>query len=205
MRKILLGAVLMLVVVFCFRYCEFRKEEKEQLTRESALIEKALQNVGKLVVTEGEYAEIFTYKDSKAFYFDILSAKKEALVIVNAKASVSYDLHKIETQIDPASKTIYIITIPEPELTIQPDIEYYDIQQDLFNPFEAEDYNIIKERVTEGLQKKIQGSTLYTNAENRLISELHKLYVLTNSLGWSLEYNNSKIGEIEKFEPIFQD
>jgi len=205
MRKIVFGAVLMLLVVFCFRYCEFKKERNEQVIKETALIEKALKNVGKLVVTEGEYAEIFTYEDSKEFYFDILSATKKALVIVNAKAYISYDLHEVKTQMDEATKTIYITAIPEPELNIQPNIEYYDIQQDLFNPFEAEDYNIIKERVMKGLNEKIQQSDLYTNAENRLISELHKLYILTNSLGWSLVYDHSEVGKIEQFDAIFKD
>jgi len=205
MRKIVSGAVLMLLVVFCFRYCEFKKEEQEQIIKETTLIEKALKNVGKLVVAEGEYAQVFTYEDSKEFYFDILSATKKALVIVNAKASVSYDLHEVETQIDEENRTIYITSIPQSELNIQPNIEYYDIQQDLFNPFEAEDYNKIKERVTKDLNEKIQQSDLYTNAENRLISELHKLYILTNSLGWSLVYDHSEVGETQQFDTIFKD
>jgi hypothetical protein len=34
-----------------------------------------------------------------------------------------------------------------------------------------------------------------TNAQNRLISELQKIYILTNSMGWILQYNDKVISE----------
>lgn len=202
-RNILYGAFVFILILLSFRYCEFKDDDApRQLEVHSALIEKTIKNVGKLVVTEGEYAQVFTYEDSKEFYFDILTASKKALVVVNAKASVSYDLSKIETHIDPTTQTLHILKIPEPELLINPDLEYYDVQQDLLNPFGAEDYNTIKNRVTETLRKKIEASSLYTNAENRLITELQKMYILTNSLGWTLEYNSSPITTLEEVQSI---
>lgn len=195
MRNILLGAVVTLLIVFALRYFEHTKDNREQLTANTALIEKEIKNVGKLIVTEGSFAEVFTYEDSKEFYVDIFSSSKKALVVVNADASISYDLSKISTQIDEVSKTVYLTNIPEPELSINPNIEYYDIQQDYFNPFEAKDYNLIKNRIETGLQKKIKESDLYTNAQNRLISELTNIYVLTNSLGWTLQYDGTVVND----------
>ena len=145
---------------------------------------------------------MFTYEDSKKFYVDILTATKKALVVANAKATISYDLSKIETRIDSGIKTVYIVNIPEPELTINPNLEYYDIQQDLLNPFGAEDYNIIKSRVMKTLKEKIEVSSLYINAENRLISELQKIYILTNSLGWTLQYDTKPITSINDIETL---
>lgn len=195
MRNILLGAVVTLLIVIGLRYFEHTKDKREQLRANTALIEKEIKNVGKLIVAEGSFAEIFTYEDSKAFYADIFSASKKALVVVNAKASISYDLSKVSTQIDQETKTVYITNIPEPELTINPNIEYYDVQQDYFNPFEAKDYNLIKERIDKDLNKKIKESDLYTNAQNRLISELTNIYVLTNSLEWTLQYDGIIVNE----------
>ena len=205
MRKVVSGAALMLIIVFCYQYCEFRKEETETINQQSQLIREALKNVGKLIVTEGEYAQVFTYEDSKQFYFDILSASKKALVMVNAKATIAYDLNKVTTQIDDATKTIHITQIPDPELSVYPDIEYYDIQQDLFNPFEAGDHQLIKERVTEELQKKIKTSVLYTNAQNRLISELQKIYILTSAMGWTLTYNENPIENVEMVDGLINE
>jgi hypothetical protein len=47
--------------------------------------------------------------------------------------------------------------------------------------------------VQKGLEKEVKNSTLYSNAQNRLISELSKIYFLTNSLGWTLEYNGNAV------------
>lgn len=202
MRKVVYGVALLFFVLLSYRYCEFKDNKNERIQEHSALIEKTLKNVGKLVVTEGEYAEVFTYEDSKKFYVDILTSTKKALVVANAKATVSYDLSKIETRIDAGVKTVYIVNIPEPELTINPNLEYYDIQQDLLNPFGAEDYNIIKSKVMKTLKEKIEVSSLYTNAENRLISELQKIYILTNSLGWTLQYDTKPITSITDIETL---
>lgn len=202
MRNILLGAVLALIIVFGLRYCEHKKDEKETLATNTALIQQELKNVGKLIVTEGTYAQVFTYEDWKKFYIDFFSARKKALIVVNAKATIAYDLSKITTEIDQVNKTVTITNIPEPELNINPNIEYYDVQQDYLNQFEADDYNVIKNKIKASLQKKIKASELVTNAENRLISELQKIYILTNSMGWTLEYKSEPIKNETDLEKI---
>ncbi len=182
-----------MVLVFGLRYCEHQKDEREQLEFNTTIIQEQLKNVGKLVVTEGNYAEVFSYADSKKFYFDMFSSDKKALVIVNAKANISYDLSEVETKIDAENKTLTITNIPEPDLSINPNIEYYDIEQDYLNQFNASDYNKIKDRVEESLREKIEASDLRLNAQNRLISELQKIYILTNSMGWKLQFNDEII------------
>ena len=195
MRKIVLGIVIALVIVFALRYCENRKGDREQLEANTALIQKQLKNVGKLIVTEGSYSQILTYKKSKDILFGLIPLNTKAVIIINAKAIISYDLSKIDTKIDEDKKIVTITNIPKPELSINPNIEYYDIQQDNLYKLKAEDYNKIKSIVEKSLRKKIEESELQTNAENRLISELQKIYILTNSMGWTLEYNGKPIEE----------
>ncbi|APY08874.1 hypothetical protein BWZ20_11425 [Winogradskyella sp. J14-2] len=197
MRKILFGVILTFVILFAFKYCGDRNEEKTTIKENSALIQKQLKNVSKLVVTEGHFSEVFSYKSSKAIFGDYLTADKKALVVVNAEVSIAYDLSKIEYNIDEATKTLQILSIPEEEITINPDFEYYDIQADYLNPFMAKDYNDIKKTVRQQLMKKIEVSDLKSNAKNRLLSELSKFYILTNSLGWSLEYNQTPVKSLE--------
>ena len=76
------------------------------------------------------------------------------------------------------------------------------MQADFLNPFKAEDYNEIKEIVNQSLRKKIEASELKSNAKNRLISELSKFYILTNSLGWTLEYNETPISNLDLLQTI---
>lgn len=196
MRNIFLGIVIAFAIVFGLRYCENQKENREVLEANTALIQKELKNVGKLIVTEGSYAQVFSYRDSKDLLYGLFDARKRALVVVNAKATIAYDLSKINKVVDENTRTVIITDIPEPELSINPNIQYYDVTQDYLNQFTASDYNKIKERIEKSLRKKIEASELRTNAENRLISELQKIYILTNSMGWTLRYN-SKIVETE--------
>lgn len=203
MRNILLGIVFAFVIVFGLRYCENRKDNREQLEANTALIQKELKNVGKLIVTEGSYAQVFTYNDSKDLMYGLFDARKKALIVVNAKASIAYDLSKVNTEIDETNKTVTITNIPEPELSINPNIQYYDVTQDYLNQFTASDYNKIKSRIEKSLRKKIEASELRTNAENRLISELQKIYILTNSMGWTLKYNSTIVeneAELQKLK-----
>jgi len=203
MRNILLGIVIAFVIVFGLRYCENKKENREILEANTALIQKELKNVGKLIVTEGSYAQVFTYNDSKDLMYGLFDARKKALIVVNAKVTIAYDLSEVKTDIDETTKTVTITNIPEPELSINPNIQYYDVTQDYLNQFTASDYNKIKSRVEKSLKKKIEATELRTNAENRLISELQKIYILTNSMGWTLKYNSTVVeneAELQKLK-----
>ena len=202
MKSFLLGAAVVLLIVFGVRYCENRQNEREQLEQNSQLIQEQIKNVGKLVVTEGNFSQVWSYKDSKKFYLDVFSARKRALIVVNAKVTVSYDLSELETEIDEENKRVIIKSIPKEELNIYPDIQYYDVTQDYLNQFEASDYNKIKKRITTSLRKKIEASNIKSNAQNRLVSELSKLYILTKSMGWTLEYNQMPVNSQSDLEDI---
>ncbi|HZW78204.1 MAG TPA: DUF4230 domain-containing protein [Flavobacteriaceae bacterium] len=202
MKNILIGILVVLVLILTVQFCRGKKEDQQMLVADTALIQKELKNVGKLIVTEGQYAQVFNYSASRDLLYGLTTASKKALVVVNAKATIGYDLSKIETRIDEGSKTVYITKIPEPELNIYPEIEYYDVKQDYLNQFQASDHNAIKRKVTELLKKKIEASELRTNAENRLISELQKIYILTNSLGWTLQYNQTVVEKEEDFQNL---
>ena len=189
-RKILLGIMAIALIMLAFHYCEFKNEDTSEI-EETALIQEQIRNVGKLVVTEGHYSEVLTFKDQQKYF--MIPFEKKAIVIVNADATVSYDLSKIEYDIDEANKIITIKNIPKEEIKISPDIKFYDIQESSFNEFSGEDYNKINKQVKESLRKKIEKSTLKSNAQNRLISELSKILILTKTMGWKLQYNGDII------------
>lgn len=193
MKKVLLGVIITLTIVFVFRSCSEDKNEKSILQENSMLIQQQISNVSKLIVTEGHFAEVYNYRDSQELFGPLITADKKALVVVNAEVTVAYDLSKVDFEVDEASKTLYIKSIPEVEIKINPDFEYYDVSADFLNQFDASDYNKIKKNVNASLMKKVEASTLKSNAENRLISELSKFYVLTNSLNWKLVYQNQTV------------
>lgn len=202
MRKILFGVVVTLLLLLVFRECESQRNQKQILTESSQLIQEQLTNVSKLVVTEGNFTEVYRYKDAKELFGNLISAEKKALVVVNAEVQVTYDLSALQFEVDSLNQVLRITAIPAPELKIFPDFEYYDVKADYLNPFAAEDYNLIKENVKASLRKKIKASKLKKNAQNRLLSELSKFYILTNSLGWTLEYQGEIIKDQKELEGI---
>ncbi|MDC7997495.1 DUF4230 domain-containing protein [Gilvibacter sediminis] len=203
MRNFLFGACFALLIVFVYQYCDYRRQGSQEQLQSSALLQQQLENVGKLIVTESNFTQIHNYEDSKKYYFDALTFKKKALVVVDAKAQVSYDLRQMEVRIDTSSKTVVITHIPEPELSLSPKIEYFDVEGGFLNDFDAESLNAISAKVTDSLRMQALQSPLMSNAQNRLISELQQLFVLTNSMGWSLIYRDRTIKEPEDW--VFLD
>lgn len=192
---IFIGVII--TVVLLFRYCEFKKSDDSTTIDGAGLIQQQILNVGKLIVTEGHFSEVITYKNQEKYLLNMLSFEKKALVVVNADVTVAYDLHKMKYDIDEKNKTITIVFIPKEEIKINPDIKFYDVEQSKLNPFTGDDYNKINKSVKANLAKKIESSTLKTNAQNRLISELSKLLITTSNLGWTLKYEG-KVIESEK-------
>ncbi|WP_282132625.1 DUF4230 domain-containing protein [Cellulophaga baltica] len=193
MKNIIIGAVVTLALVFIFRSCSDSSKEKSILKENSMLIQESIKNVSKLVVTEGHFAEVYNYKDSQQLFGPLITAEKKALVVVNADVTVAYDLSKIDFEVQEETKTLLIKSIPEPEIKLNPDFEYYDVTADYLNQFNANDYNKIKKNVRASLMKKVENSALKINAQNRLLSELSNFYILTNSLGWTLEYKGETV------------
>ena len=197
LKRILIAVGVIVGIFLLFKYCDFKKNDDQDITYNTNLIQQQILNVGKLVVTEGHFSEVITYKNQQKYLMDMLSFEKKALVIVNADVTVAYDLHKMKYDIDEVNKTITIVSIPKEEIKISPDIQFYDVEQSKLNPFTGDDYNKINKSVKANLAKKIERSSLKTNAQNRLISELSKILILTNTMGWKLQYEG-KVVESEK-------
>ncbi len=197
LKRILIGIAAALIIFLLFKFCDFKKNEDQDITYNTNLIQQQILNVGKLVVTEGHFSEVITYKNQQKYLMDMLSFEKKALVVVNADVTVAYDLHLMKYDIDSINKTITIVQIPKEEIKISPDIQFYDVEQSKLNPFTGDDYNKINKSVKASLAKKIEKSSLKANAQNRLISELSKLLITTSQLGWTLKYDGQVI-ETEK-------
>jgi hypothetical protein len=106
---------------------------------------------------------------------------------------VAYDLREMHYDLNENNKTITILNIPKEEIKISPDIQYYDIDQSKLNEFTGEDFNKIAKKVKADLAAKIEKSTLKSNAQNRLISELSKILLVTHAVGWKVEYKGDVI------------
>ena len=179
-----------------------KRSDRNEMQESSALIQKQIEQVGKLIVTEGYFSQVFTFKNSQNLFLNLFTSDKKALVVANAKVTVEYDLRQLETELDMENKTLILKKIPEPVLNIYPDIEYYDVTQDYFNKFGAADYNKIKNTVNARIREKVNQSSLMDNSRDRLMAELANIFVLTKSLGWTLQHNEAIIESEEQMKNL---
>ena len=189
--KKLVFSILLIAIGFACCYVYLQEPSKPSINS-SQVVQEKIKNVSKLIVSEGYFSDIITYKDAKAYYLDWFTAEKKAVVLIKAQPTISFDLKKVGFEFNEAQQTIYVTKIPEPELLLTPELSYYDIQQDLLNPFEAKDYNKIYASDKEHMEKQVKNSTFYSNAKNRLLTELYAFFSNTPLEGWkiSTDVNN---------------
>lgn len=165
-------------------------EKKSILTQEVVL--EQIKNVVKLGTVEGYFSEIYNYKEH--YGPDMSFFTKKALIRVKAKILAGFDLEKINVKVDENTKTVKIENLPEPQiLSIEHDLDYYDITEGMFNSFTTEDYNKMNNQAKIYIKNVALKTNLMQNAKNQLNSHLQVLNVLMNSYGWKLEVENSKL------------
>lgn len=158
----------------------------ERKTEESGevLLER-IQNVMKLIAVQGQFAEIYNYKDYVGY--DIWPLRKTALIRVNAEVSVGYDLDNISITKDELTKTITISNFPKAEiLAIDHDLEYYDMQQGLFNAITTQDVTKMSAQAKKFIEDKAEKSVLFEQVEDQKIEIMKMLSHIMTDSEWKL-------------------
>lgn len=203
-KKTLIFALICVALGSLLTFFIMRKVDKNnEVVPDTELIQQQMKNVSKLVVNEAKISQIYNYKDEKSF-MNLMSFDKKALVVVNADVQIMYDLSKLEYTIDETNKIVKITFIPKEEIKINPDIKIYDVEESRFNAFKGNDYNTIQESVKKQFHEKMMKSNIQANAKNRLVSELSKFLVVTQSLGWTLKYQEETIVNTTDFNELIQ-
>ena len=150
----------------------------------------------KFITVEGDFAEIYHYEDVKERFLKLVSSRKKALVIINAKAHVGYDLAKIELKADTESKKIILEYFPQPEiLSIETNLNYYDKSDGIFNRFEASDLTGLHKEAKLHIQDKVPESGLIEVAQKEALETILLMETIVETIGWELDYSALKIEE----------
>jgi len=182
-RQWLWFLVALFVVFFLSnKYLDFT-EHKTSISS-SVLLEK-VQEVTKLIAVEGQFSELFRFEESWGYAISPLT--KSAMVRVQAKALIGYDLEGLNLEVDEARKEIRIKNFPKAEVvSLEKDLDYYDFKQGLFNSFTKTDLNLIEHKADQILRSKIDESDLFVRAEDQLRNHLETLRFSLSSFGWDL-------------------
>jgi hypothetical protein len=162
------------------------KKPSDVVITESDVVIERIKAVKKVIVTEGIFSEIYSYKDAKKYFFDMIPFERKALMLVKGKAHISYDLEQIDYQIDEENLTITLVNIPAPELIIEPELKYYDLQQSTFHTFSGADYNKLQKMAIDKLSEKIRQSDLMKMARDQLEVTMNDLQIVGKELGWKI-------------------
>lgn len=171
----------------------YKKDVNNYQKEETQLFLSTVQNLSKLVVSRATFSEVYSYQDSKKYFYDVLTFDKKAMVTVNATIEVGYDLSKLEIQIDSTAKKIYINKIPKEEVSINPEVKYFDLQQSQFNAFSKEDLNAINKKSIEKVKNSTDIKKVKEEAQVRLFEEISKIYQLSSVFNWEVVDNTKTI------------
>lgn len=173
--------------------------QKNESTNESHVIAYEIKKLNKMIVAEQMYSDVYSHKNSTYIpgLQDYFSFDKKVLFLVNAKVQATYDLKKLEVEVDEKNRTIYIQKVPDLEIETYPDVRFYDMEQSRFNTFSKDELNKIKDRAVEHIEKTIDKDKLHKEAHNQLIENLGELYMLAKTYDWKVVDNTPYAKELE--------
>ncbi len=187
---IIIGVLVSLGVVTYFKSIK----KKQLVNSQSVLLLEKIKTVCKFITVEGDFAEIYHYEDVKERFLKLITSKKKALVVINAKAHVGYDLSKIELKADNHNKKIFLEHFPQPEvLSIETNLNYYDKTDGYFNKFDAADLTELHQEAKQHIQEKIPESGLIQIAQKEALETISLIETIVETIGWKLDYSALKI------------
>ena len=183
---ILLGAMLSYYGITFFN----KKKGVQRIERQSVILIEKIKSVCKLITVEGDFAEIYDYEDTKNHFLNLIASKKKAVLLINAKAHVGFDLSQIKLEANNDIKEIVLTHFPEPKvLTVETTIKYYDKKDGLFNKFAAADLTELNREAKSFITEKIPESGLLNTANKEALDTILMIEKLLETSGWKLNYS----------------
>lgn len=190
MELLFLGLALGAIASY-FIFKKFTAVQKKSLTeKQSVVLLDKIKKVSKLITVEGEFAEIYHHENTQEKFLGLISSRKKAIIIINAKTHIGFDFRKIKMTSNTKNKTIVLSDFPKPEvLSIEPNIRFYDIQNGLLNKFNSEDLTQVNKEAKEHILQKIPESNLMQTANQEALEAILLMQNLVETIGWKLDYS----------------
>jgi len=199
MEQIFIGlAIGAVIAYFIFSFFNGNRK-KERVNTQSVILMEKIRSVCKFISVEGDFSEIYHYKNVKDKWLNMFLGSKKALVLIEAKAHVGFDLTKIKMFADVKTRTITLTDFPQPELlTIETDFNYYNKQEGWANPFTASDLTDINSEAKRHIVEKVPESGLLQEATKQAMETIQLIEKLVETINWKLDYSALVIEEPTK-------
>ena len=187
---LLIGAIVVGIVFYFYRSFFVKNKTEEQ----SVVLLEKIRNVSKLITVESDFSEIMHYSDAKNILLNLLSSHKKAIVLANSKVMVGFDMKEMRIEPNPKKKLLTITHFPEPQvLSIETDVEYYDVSNGLFNKFAAADLTQLNKKIRENIQSKIPESGVLQTANGKAYETIKMIEQIVDTFGWKLSYKELQL------------
>ena len=184
------GAIL---AYFLFNRFNF-KLKKEKTNSQSVILMDKIRKVCKFITVEGDFSEIYHYENVKEKWLSLVLGKKKAIILIEAKALIGFDLTKIKMDADNKTRTIKLTNFPEPQLmSVETDFRYYDKKQGWANPFTASDLTEITTEAKQHIIDKVPQSGLLEEASKQAMDTVLLMETLVETINWKLDYSTMGI------------
>lgn len=190
-----------IVAYLIFTRFNFNKR-KGRTSQQSVILMEKIRSVCKFITVEGDFSEIYYYENVKEKWLSLLLGKKKAIILIEAKAFVGFDLSRIVMEADSKTRTVTLTNFPQPELmTVETDFKYYDKKQGWANPFTAKDLTEITNEAKQHIIDKVPESGLLLEASRQALDTIHLIETLVETINWKLDYSALEINETVKALP----
>ena len=195
--KNIIITILIIVVLFLsfklFVADLFKPKDNSQV--DSTIVINRIQKVLKLVAVEGNFSELMNYKDFD--YIDFHGFRKDAIVQVDAKVSVGYNLENLKISTNEKDKTIVIQQLPKPEIiAIDTDIKFKNLSTGLFTSFNEAELSKLNQLAKEKIRAKALNTELIKQAEEQRSELFELLFYMAKQSGYKIIIEGKELNGI---------
>lgn len=187
-----------IIAYFIFTRFNFNRK-KGKTNQQSVILMQKIRSVCKFITVEGDFSEIYHYENVKEKWLSLILGKKKAIILIEAKAYIGFDLTKIKMDADSKTRTITLSEFPQPQLmTVETDFRYYDKKGGWANPFTAADLTEITNEAKQHIIDKVPESGLMAEASRQALDTILLIETLVETINWKLDYTSLEMKEEPK-------
>jgi len=191
--KIIITVIVLTLLLGMAAYIGYLwKRDTQQNVVQSSVVMERIKNIQELAVVEAQLSEIYDYKDY--WGIDMSPFRKKALILVKGKVKAGFDLDEMRIIWDLDNGSVKIDSIPDVRiLSVDHDLQYYDIQEGSFNGFDAQKLTELNEGAKSYLSKKAISDQILVQATERRDIFLEEMKTMLEQGGWVVDMPKSRL------------
>ncbi|MGP1500237.1 MAG: DUF4230 domain-containing protein [Bergeyella cardium] len=183
---LLMGFLLSVLVSFAVYFFSIKGGKNEK--SDYYLITNQIQKMNKMVVVEQDFSSMERTKITRELFGGTIpGTEKSIITFTKTNVQVSYDLNKMNIEVDSTRKRLIIRELPQPQVRILPSVEIQAMDDSFLSRFSEEEIKKITQSAKDKAYKSVNQERLISNSKKQLIENLEQIFVLAQVLGYSIE------------------